>query len=251
MKFEIRASTPAGPPMPNKHETWNALALLVALGLPFALAGLWGLAQARGRWVAHDTTGALFQAVVGLAFTVVGIGLIAGSLWARGRVAREAALAFAYPDEPWKWREDWAAGHVLDRRGNSRLVLDTVPVPVGRTLSGMVHTRLAQVPADGFELVLTALRTTRTGSDVTRSIVWQGEARVAGQPYGDTEGVFAGAPVAFRIPVEAPGTDHDELEWKLVVRARDYEAMFDLPVYRTEESGSPETARDATHLRAV
>ena len=52
--------------MPNKHETWNALALLVALGLPFALAGLWGLAQARGRWVAHDTTGALYEPEAGL-----------------------------------------------------------------------------------------------------------------------------------------------------------------------------------------
>lgn len=328
MKFEIhgsfRASAPAGPgrygakPF-DKRETWNAFALLIALGLPFAFAGLWGLAQAPGRWVAHDTTGALFHAAAGLAFTVVGIGLIGGSLWARGRVARDAALAFAHPDEPWKWREDWAAGYVLDRPGNasiaiaifavlwnaialpcavlgfqatrtnpyawlsllfpaagawlatwalrlhlrakaqgvSRFVLDVVPVPVGRTLSGTVHTRLAQVPAEGFELVLTALRRTRSGSDddVTSSIVWQDEAKVAGQPYGGTEGVFAGAPVAFRIPAEAPSTDHsdsrDELEWKLVVRARDYEATFDLPVYRTEESGTPETALDATHLRAL
>jgi len=326
MKFEIHGSfrTSARPMAPggpgkygakpfDKRETWNAFAFLVALGLPFSFAGLWGLSQAPGKWLSHDTTGALFHAAAGFAFTAVGVGLIAGSLWARGKVARDAALAFAHPDEPWKWREDWAAGHVLDRPGNasiaigifaflwnaialpvairgmhaslfvllfpaaglwlalwalrlhlrakaqgiSRLDLDAVPVPVGRTLSGTVRTHLAQIPPEGFELVLTALRTMRSSDDddVTSRIVWQDEARVAGQPYGDATGVFAGAPVAFRIPVEVPSTDHsdtrDELEWELVVRAKGYEATFDLPVYRTEESGTPETARAATHLRAV
>ena len=318
-----RPMVPSGPgrygarPL-DKRETWNAFAFLIALGLPFAFAGLWGLSQAPGKWLAHDTTGALFNATAGLAFALVGFGLIAGSLWARGRVARDAALAFAHPDEPWKWREDWAAGHVLDRSGNaawavgafalvwnaialplsvrivpeartnpfalfvllfpaaglwlvawtlklhgrakaqgvSRLDLDSVPVPVGRTLSGTVRTHLSAAPADGFDLVLTATRTTLTGGDddVTTTIVWQEEAKAQGQPFGDEGGVHVAVPVAFRIPVEAPSTDRsnarDELEWTLIVRAQGYEATFDVPVYRTNESGTPETAADS-HLKIV
>jgi hypothetical protein len=250
---------------------------------------------------------------------------MAGALFGRRRLVLEAKAAWEHPDEPWKWRPDWAQGHVLDgsrrdalgmtifavlwnlvslpggvlafregleqgrawaplalvfpaigvglagwagraalrarRFGVSRLELAAVPVPVGRTLAGAVHTRLTTPPPGGFALTLTALRTTRGGPDhdVATRVLWQDEAHSAGQLSGDGEGVHVIAPVAMRIPPDAPGTDHsdpdDEVSWRLEVEAEtpglDYAAAFELPVYRTEDSDQAETARDAAHLEVV
>src|SRR5262245_37729317 len=156
----------------DKREMRSAFAFLIALGLPFAFAGLWGLLQAPGKWLAHDTTGALFHAAAGCSLAVVGFGLIAGSLWARGKVERDAALAFAHPDEPWKWREDWQAGYVLDRPGNASIALfvfavvwNAIALPVGILAfqaATAKHQPLAPVallfPAAGLCLIAWALK---------------------------------------------------------------------------------------------
>jgi hypothetical protein len=147
------------------------------------------------------------------------------------------------------------------KQGVPRLDLTSVPVPVGRTLAGTVRTHLEAPPSDGFTLVLSALRTERSGpdNDVRTHVVWQEEAHAPGQLAGDGNGVHVIVPVAIRIPADAPSTDHsdssNELAWKLEVRAAtpgiDYAAGFEVPVYRTDESLEPETAQTAGHLRAV
>ncbi|MEN1682121.1 MAG: DUF3592 domain-containing protein [Planctomycetota bacterium] len=53
-----------------------------------------------------------FQLVFALAFGGVGFGLIIGSLfWSRGEKKRRSKLE-QFPDEPWRVRDDWAAGEV-------------------------------------------------------------------------------------------------------------------------------------------
>jgi len=307
------------------REMLGAFAFLVLFGLPFAAGGTWALIQAAVTLARGELREALMLGAMGAAFALVGFGLIAGSLWARGRVSVDAAAAFAHPDEPWKWRADWAKGHVLDggpkeawgvaffamlwnliafpggvlafqaasgkgqglawiallfpaagallaarainafararKQGVPRLDLATVPVPVGRTLAGTVRTHLSEPPVEGFTLVLSALRTERSGpdNDVRTHVVWQEEAHARGRLASDGRGVHVIVPVAIRIPADAPSTDHsdpgNELAWKLEVRAAtpgiDYAAGFEVPVYRTEVSGEPETAQSASHLRAV
>ena len=307
------------------REMLGAFAFLVLFGLPFAAGGTWALVQAAVKLARGEMREALMLGAMGSAFALVGFGLIAGSLWARGKVSVDAAAAFAHPDEPWKWRADWARGYALDggpkeawglaffavlwnliafpggvlafqaatakgqglawiallfpvvgallaaqaltafarahKQGVARLDLAAVPVPVGRTLAGTVRTHLAAPPEDGFTLVLSALRTERSGpdDDMRTHVVWQEEAHAKGQLSSDGNGVHVIVPVAIRIPADAPSTDHsnasDELAWKLEVRAAtpgiDYSAGFEVPVYRTEASFEPETARSAAHLRPV
>lgn len=307
------------------REMWGAFALLALFGLPFAAGGVFALTMVPAKWALGDFKSVVGLVGAGVTFSLVGFGLMFGSLYGRRKVALDAAAAFAHPDEPWKWRADWAQGHALDgsvnaawgialfaviwnlvafpggllawqaatkqgqpyaaiallfpavgivvallaaqaflrhrRYGVSRFDLAVVPVPVGRTLSGTVRTRLTTPPTGGFTLTLSALRITRTGTDndTRTSVVWQEDAQATGTLSSDGEGVRVVVPVAIRIPAEAPSTDHsdasDELSWKLEVKAAteglDYRATFEVPVYRTEESGRVETAREASHLRAV
>lgn len=61
---------------------------------------------------------AAFQSVFVLAFGGVGFGLLVGALTGGRTERRRRELEQAHPGEPWKWREDWAAGVIrADTRG--------------------------------------------------------------------------------------------------------------------------------------
>ena len=64
----------------------------------------------------------LFQLVFTLAFGGVGFGLLFGSRLAARRAARTAARARQFPGEPWKWRDDWAAGLLRADRSSARFL---------------------------------------------------------------------------------------------------------------------------------
>ena len=82
--------------------------------IPFVLGGLLALAfgipeAVDGRW-----TLAIILGVLGLAAIVTGAGLHFGF---RRRTARNRRLTqrqAAWPEEPWRWREDWADGPITD-----------------------------------------------------------------------------------------------------------------------------------------
>ncbi len=54
----------------------------------------------------------LFKGLFGLVFGGVGFGLLIGSLKGNKKVKQASALEAQYPDEPWKWRADWATGQL-------------------------------------------------------------------------------------------------------------------------------------------
>jgi hypothetical protein len=54
----------------------------------------------------------LLQGVFVLVFGGVGIGLIVGAIFGRKKVAAEDALKEQHPEEPWRWREEWASGRI-------------------------------------------------------------------------------------------------------------------------------------------
>jgi len=98
----------------SDREMLGAFAFLVLFGLPFAAGGTWALVQAAVKLARGELRDGLMLGAMGTVFALVGFGLIAGSLWARGKVSVDAAAAFAHPDEPWKWRADWARGYGVD-----------------------------------------------------------------------------------------------------------------------------------------
>lgn len=93
--------------------------------LPFIAVGVFSISAALGHFEIQTTDGTdprIFLAVFGSIFTFVGVVLAALMLSGVRGARREAARVRQHPDEPWMWREDWAAGRVEDRQSNASLV---------------------------------------------------------------------------------------------------------------------------------
>ncbi|MDA3874151.1 MAG: DUF3592 domain-containing protein, partial [Kiritimatiellae bacterium] len=67
----------------------------------------------------------VFYSVFGFSFGGVGFGILFGGLAASRRKKAEAECAALYPDAPWTWREDWAAGEIRSG-GKTKAVVLTV-----------------------------------------------------------------------------------------------------------------------------
>ncbi len=134
------------------------------------------------------------------------------------------------------------------RFGVSRLDLEAIPAPLGRSLRGTVVAAGALDARDGLLLTLTCLRRVITGSGKNRStserILWQEERRATGRQTRSAEGMVTAIPVAFDLPRDGEPCDgsnpRDMVLWRLAVSAEvpgvDYAAAFEVPVFRTAES---------------
>jgi len=84
------------------------------LPIPFLLGGLLAIAFAAPEAADGHWTAALMFALLGLVSAGVG-GAMHWSFRQQGaRIRRLAERRAAWPDEPWRWREDWAAGPITD-----------------------------------------------------------------------------------------------------------------------------------------
>jgi hypothetical protein len=54
----------------------------------------------------------LLQSAMGLVFAAVGVGLIVATRYGTKKLAAENAQRARHPDEPWRWRPDWASGRI-------------------------------------------------------------------------------------------------------------------------------------------
>ena len=152
----------------------------------------------------------------------------------------------------------WAVRATLRYRkyGVSRLELSTIPGVIGRTLTGMVRAPASMQPAEGFQVILSCVRRVRTrsgkNSSTSESILWQDERLVPGEPSRTAAAMETHIPVAFRLPADAePCDDADSTNrvlWRLRLAATvpgvDYEAQFEVPVFRTSASGQPLSAEE-------
>ena len=89
-----------------------AFGCVVAFGLLFAGAGLLALVQSARHYATRPD--AIVGIVVGGVFTLTGLGIVIGAAYGASNLKRKAALRTAHPDQPWKWREDWANGAIRD-----------------------------------------------------------------------------------------------------------------------------------------
>ncbi len=85
---------------------------LALFGLPFAGFGVFALVQFVREAQAGKLQQAAMLAIFGLVFSSVGFGLMAGAVYARRRLKQDAAKRARNLDQPWLWRDDWAAGEV-------------------------------------------------------------------------------------------------------------------------------------------
>ena len=133
------------------------------------------------------------------------------------------------------------------RWGESVLVLETLPIPVGGALRARIETRVPRERLASSDSITASLRavnsiTTNSHGQLTTS------NRQVNMDFTKIDGskIEAGAaggviPIEFQIPVGAPPTDnrdpYDEVTWTLVTNAElpgiNYEVEFDVPVFRT------------------
>jgi hypothetical protein len=137
--------------------------------------------------------------------------------------------------------------------GNTCFEMSSVPGVIGRELKGQIHARFPHSPDHGIHLLLSCVHrvTTNAGksSSTSERILWRDEANLSSsQLFPGPDGTTI--PVAFRIPLDAQSTDNrnvrDEFVWMLEALADvpgvDYHDIFEVPIFRTEQTPAHEEA---------
>jgi hypothetical protein len=128
------------------------------------------------------------------------------------------------------------------RFGTSAFVLNRVPVGLGRELEGVIELPNDVREAEEVLVVLTCLRTTRSGKNTTTTALWNDEQRyprtlMGSGPSGPT------LAVRFVLPTDQPPTSvesgYPSVRWQVSVAAAiagvDFSAHYQVPVFRTNE----------------
>ena len=141
----------------------------------------------------------------------------------------------------------------LHEFGDTWFEMSMVPAVIGRELKGQIQARFPHTPDHGIHLRLSCVHrvTTSSGDSSTTSenILWRDEADLnSGQLYPGPNGTAI--PVTFKIPLDAHPTEkinyRDEFVWVLEALADvpgvDYHDIFEVPVFRTQQTPTPAEA---------
>jgi hypothetical protein len=85
---------------------------LMLFGLPFAGFGLFAAFKCVQEIAADNLKSGLFLLLFAVVFCGVGFGLMVFARWGAKFGRRQDRLKELQPNEPWRWREDWARGEV-------------------------------------------------------------------------------------------------------------------------------------------
>jgi hypothetical protein len=156
----------------------------------------------------------------------------------------------------------WWAVYVVIRRirwGVSEFELVSIPGVLGGPLAGMVHVPRRIAAESGYTIRLAcvqAIRERSGGKSSTREVIRWSHAKTISRDLRG-EGDRTTIPVQFIIPYDQPGSDRDDIKWKLTAEAAtegvDYRAEFEVPVFETEASSQtpPADVDDADSLYAT
>ena len=90
------------------------LGIVVLFLIPFCLVGVGTGIIAVSHGIRHQWREAAVLGAFALCFGGVGFGLLAATLVARRGEAFADRMRESHLEEPWLWRQDWAAHRVLD-----------------------------------------------------------------------------------------------------------------------------------------
>jgi len=146
--------------------------------------------------------------------------------------------------------------------GRTVFELASVPGVIGGELKGVIQTRFRQAPENGVRVRLTCVHRVTTGSGDNQStrdsIVWRRETALAStQLYAGPSGTTI--PVSFRIPWDAQPCEkrssRDQTLWLLEAQAEvpgvDYHDIFEVPVFRTQQTPAHPQPGDNDDVAAV
>jgi hypothetical protein len=137
------------------------------------------------------------------------------------------------------------------RFGDSVFEMVTFPGVIGGQLVGVVYTKVKLQAADGFDVSLNCIKYVQKGGRdnerVQKIVVWHEEQHLVRGAF-EEDNTRTAIPVGFRIPRDCPPTfsaaGYNDICWKLEVRAKvpglDYRATFEVPVFVTGDSDSPD-----------
>ncbi len=134
----------------------------------------------------------------------------------------------------------------LAKFGTPIFRMTAVPAALGGEVRGTIETRLAAPPASGVDVKLTCLRRTVSGAPrrtLWEHILWRDECVVPASDIAPSP-MGVAIPVRFALPADQPATNgenpNDAIVWRLDAAAAvpgvDFEARFELPVFRTRAS---------------
>jgi hypothetical protein len=111
---------PQGAP-PSAGSNRLGAGCLILFSLPFTLCGGFVIFQAlRQPWKMPES---LLLAGFGSVFLLAGLGISAAGWFGSKSAAAEAARKQQFPDQPWMWRDDWAAGHIKEYGGAQTIAI--------------------------------------------------------------------------------------------------------------------------------
>jgi hypothetical protein len=144
--------------------------------------------------------------------------------------------------------------------GETWFEMSSVPAVIGRELKGQIQARFPHSPEHGIHLRLSCVHrvTSNSGNSSTTSerILWREESDLsASQIYPGPTGTTI--PVLFHIPVDAQPTEkinfRDEFVWTLEASADvpgvDYHDIFEVPVFRTQQTPTQSEAEKFAPLQ--
>ena len=143
----------------------------------------------------------------------------------------------------------WAFRLIMQwfKYGQSTFEMQSVPGVIGGALSGKIHTTVNIKPHDGFHLRLSCINRVTTGSGKHRktreNVKWQDTCDIAHEIY-EYDPSRSVIPVLFSIPFDSQETNkdntNDQYFWRLEISAQvpgvDYDASFEVPVFKTPKS---------------
>jgi len=131
--------------------------------------------------------------------------------------------------------------------GESVFTMNSNPGVVGGALKEIIVTKVNVKPEDGFKVELNCVNRYSSGTGKNRStaerVLWQDEYLIKHEVFED-DITQSAIPVLFKIPFDLRETNEENLRdaiiWRLKISADvpgvDYKAIFEIPVFKTEES---------------
>ncbi|MBW2316776.1 MAG: hypothetical protein JRH10_21650, partial [Deltaproteobacteria bacterium] len=155
---------------------------LKLFSLPFCGVGVFmaGAVVTRlGQGQAFDADLAL-RAVFAVTFGAVGFGLLFLSRWTAAQTAAQQALRARHPDEPWRWRPEWATGRIPAVEGGTAVVASVVALVWNAMTAPMLFVLPAEIQKGNWP-VLWALLFPAVGLGL---VVWAARAVIRRRRFG-------------------------------------------------------------------
>jgi hypothetical protein len=158
----------------------TGIGCLVLFGLPFAGVGVFAAIMAMRKAAAGQGREAAMLGLFALVFCGVGFGLMIGSIFGARKLKQAHALEQQFPDEPWRWRADWAGGRIVSSNRNTMLGAWVFAI-LWNGISSMMWFVLPQELAKGNKAALIGLIFPAIGLGL---LIWAGRATIRWRKFG-------------------------------------------------------------------